>query len=327
MAKNKITSSFLIGLFVLIGIATFVTAIIWLGKDKLSQEAKIYVTYFDGSVDGLTIGTAVKYQGIKCGSISELSIAPDGQLIEVVMLLNLDLTVNENLRAQAAMSGIAGGKFIQLLYPKAKNMLKRHPKITFAIEEEYIKSVPTELSEITVGAQDIIKELAQIEYIKTSEKLYDLLDTLLLTTNQTRQLVTNEDLHMTLSNLSESSAELTGLLRKVDSLQIYDKLEITASNLEKMSENILIISETLDNKIESIQVQEFLNSIDDQVATTTNSANKVINTLSYQSSNALYSLTETLEEFKKTNKELQRTLRAFTESPTHTLFSNPPDKD
>ncbi len=327
MAKNKITSSFLIGLFVLVGITFFIGAVVWLGKDKISEEASYYVTYFDGSVNGLTVGTAVKYQGITCGSISELNIAPDGKLIEVVMLLNPGLKVTDNMRAQAAMSGIAGGKFVQLYYPKSKRILESYPNVNFKISYPRIKSAPTEFAEMTVTAQDIMSRLDKIEYIKITEKLYEMLDSMVVISGNLNRLVTNEHIYKTLEQLGTTSEKLTGIVRKIDSLEVYNELENTAYNLDKMSQNILAMSETINTKVEEIEIQDFLTGIEATVDTTAHTANEAINNISFQSVNVMYSLTEMIEELKTTNKDLQNTLRAFTESPTHTLFSKPPEED
>jgi ABC-type transporter Mla subunit MlaD len=327
MAKTKFTSSFMIGLFVLVGIGLFIGAVIWLGKDKISEEASYYVTYFEDSIDGLTIGTAVKYQGINCGSISELNIAHDGKLIEVVMLLNPELEVTENMRAQAAMSGIAGGKFVLLYYPKSQRILNAHPKLDFEIEYPRIKSAPSELADMAVAAQDIVSRLNQVEYIKITEKLYEMLDSMVVISGSLNKLVTNKNIYNTLDQLSMTSEELTGIVKKIDSLKVYKELENTAYNLDKMSQNILAISEKIDNKVEEIEIQDFLTGIESTVDTTAQTANAAINTINYQSVNVMYSLTEMIEELKTTNKDLQNTLRAFTEAPTHTLFSKPPEKD
>lgn len=327
MGKKTITSSFIIGVFVLSGITLFIFAVIWFGKDEISEEAKYYATYFDTSVDGLTTGTAVKYQGIDCGSITDLSIAPDGKLIEVVMQINPELEVDEELRAQASMSGIAGGKYILLFFPKSKAVAGQYPKLSFPSKYPRIKSAPSEFSEITAGTQDIVNRLTKIEYIKISERLYTLLDTMVTVAESTNRLMANDDVYAALINLNQASAELTGILRKVDSLSIYSEMERTAYNLDLMSKNILALSEKLDNKVNEIEIQEFLAGIQAQVDTTAGTANAAIDNIGYQSLNVMYGLTEIIEEFKITNKELQRTLRAFNESPTHTLFSNPPKED
>jgi len=75
MAKGKLTTSFFIGLFVLLGVIAIVGSIIWLGSSQFMKERKFYVTYVDGSVQGLEQGGAVKYQGVPVGNIKKIDIA------------------------------------------------------------------------------------------------------------------------------------------------------------------------------------------------------------------------------------------------------------
>ena len=51
----------------------------WLSANKFLKEQIYYVTYFDGSVEGLNVGSPVKYQGVPCGAVQALEVAPDGK--------------------------------------------------------------------------------------------------------------------------------------------------------------------------------------------------------------------------------------------------------
>ena len=58
--------------------------------------------------------------------------------------------------------------------------------------------------------------------------------------------------------------------------------------------------------------------------TVLNNTNKVISNLGYRSESSLLTLQETLEEFKRTNRELQKTLRAFSDDPSSIFLTMPP---
>ncbi|MFW5662264.1 MAG: MlaD family protein, partial [Bacteroidota bacterium] len=89
--KKKVSSPFLIGLFVITGVIIMVSLLIWFGATKFMEEQTFYVTYFDGSVEGLQKGTPVKYLGVPSGSIQGIEIAPDGKLIEVIMQIDKNI--------------------------------------------------------------------------------------------------------------------------------------------------------------------------------------------------------------------------------------------
>jgi phospholipid/cholesterol/gamma-HCH transport system substrate-binding protein len=56
------TSKFMIGLFVTVGVVIGMIAIVWLGASKYFEKGATYVTYFDESVQGLQLDSAVKYR-------------------------------------------------------------------------------------------------------------------------------------------------------------------------------------------------------------------------------------------------------------------------
>ena len=56
----------------------------------------------------------------------------------------------------------------------------------------------------------------------------------------------------------------------------------------------------------------------------TKSGNKNI---SYRFENALFNLNDLITSFKSTNKQMKRTLQAFSDNPSQILLSNPPEAE
>jgi paraquat-inducible protein B len=66
-----------IGAFVLGAIALLVAGVLVLGAGKFFTEQFAYVSYFDGSVKGLSVGSPVMFRGVKVGSVTDISITVD----------------------------------------------------------------------------------------------------------------------------------------------------------------------------------------------------------------------------------------------------------
>ncbi len=66
-----------IGAFVLGAIALLVAGVLVLGAGKFFTKEFVYITYFDGSVKGLNIGSPVMFRGVKVGSVTDISITVD----------------------------------------------------------------------------------------------------------------------------------------------------------------------------------------------------------------------------------------------------------
>ncbi|MBC7907664.1 MAG: MCE family protein [Rhodospirillaceae bacterium] len=75
MAKKYSPS--LIGGFVLGGIALLVGALFLFGSGDLFKEKRRWVTYFEGSVSGLTVGAPVNFRGVRVGTVTDVVLLLD----------------------------------------------------------------------------------------------------------------------------------------------------------------------------------------------------------------------------------------------------------
>lgn len=68
-----------IGAFVLSAIALLVVGVLVLGAGKFFTKEHVYITYFDGSVKGLNVGSPVMFRGVKVGAVTDISITAVGK--------------------------------------------------------------------------------------------------------------------------------------------------------------------------------------------------------------------------------------------------------
>jgi phospholipid/cholesterol/gamma-HCH transport system substrate-binding protein len=110
-----------LGLLALATLAGAVAIAFALGIRGLRTDVVPYHAYFDESVQGLEIGSPVKYRGVRIGSVSAVQIAPDRKHVDVTLALGTrdarrlgiaDQT--PGLFAQLAIQGITGVKFVDL---------------------------------------------------------------------------------------------------------------------------------------------------------------------------------------------------------------------
>ncbi len=173
------TNHWKLGLFVVVGIAACAATVIFFGGRTLKRETVAYKTYFDESVQGLEVGSPVKYRGVNIGNVSEIDLAGDKRHVEVtyelgVKVLNslglavekakgtkTKLVIPPDLRVQLASAGITGVKFMQLDFFDVKT----NPPIPlpFEVAENYIPAVSSmmkNLEDSVVQAVDRFPELA-----------------------------------------------------------------------------------------------------------------------------------------------------------------------
>src|SRR5574340_1222661 len=103
---------FQVGAFVIAAVVVVIGGAIWLGASRFFEDTHRFVTYFSESVPGLDPGAAVKFRGVPAGRVTRIAIAPDQQLIEVVMDIDTHMVpalhADDTLRAQLQLSGITG---------------------------------------------------------------------------------------------------------------------------------------------------------------------------------------------------------------------------
>jgi len=151
------TNHYKLGLFVLLGLAVSIAAVVTLGASNWNEESVRYVSYFDESVQGLELGSPVKFRGVSVGRVSGIGVAPDQRHVQVTSELTVpdlqrlklggagegELTLHPDLRAQLAQAGITGVKFILIDYfDGADHPL---PQLPFPVPERHIPAVPSTL--------------------------------------------------------------------------------------------------------------------------------------------------------------------------------------
>lgn len=315
--SRRITSPFLIGIFVIVGSAVMIALIIWLGANQFLQENVLYVTYFDGSVEGLQTGSSVKYQGVPVGTINNIKVAPDGKLVEVIMQIEKKVRINDSLRVKAEYSGIAGGKFLQLYYPENEAIKNLYPKLSFKPPLKLIKSAPSGIQEIELAARDVLDNLRRFKFNEVSTEAVNFL-------RSASKFFSNEEMYQIISRIDTAAWAMKRLMTDADTSGIVDNLQLTAQKLLQVSVELDYFTNNLNNQIDNLHFAEKVDNVFLQYDTTMNATRKVIGGLGYSMETMIFSLNETVEEIRSSNKQLQKTLRAISDNPSQVFFSEPP---
>ena len=72
-----------LGALVLAGFVLTLVTILVLGAESLKNESVSYVTFFDESVQGVELGSPVKFRGVTVWTVSAINIAPDKRRVKV----------------------------------------------------------------------------------------------------------------------------------------------------------------------------------------------------------------------------------------------------
>ena len=236
---SRQTNYFNIGLFILVGIALIISAILLLNNQKLFSKTTYIETYFNESVQGLSTGSPVKYRGLDIGYVKNiafvdevyhnkmLSTPPYNRYIYVNMAITSSFLtkpphklkepfateeINKGLRVKLAQQGLTGNAYLELNYvdPKANRPLP----IIWEPAHYYIPSSKSTLTHLTENTQSILDELKGVKFSSAFAHFEELTKTTNQVMKKTDQLLSRSQKKITyivdnLENISHNMSLLT----------------------------------------------------------------------------------------------------------------------
>jgi paraquat-inducible protein B len=172
---------FRLGIFIIAAAAIFVAIVLALGAGNVFKRTVTIETYFDESVQGLDVGSAVKYRGVQVGRVTRIGFTgPRYQQDQPMksrrqyVLVEAELEpgligaregdsdqlkdmIAAGLRARLAPVGITGTAYLEIDFvdPKAYPPIA----ITWTPQHVYIPSAPSTYNQIVSGAQKFLAVL------------------------------------------------------------------------------------------------------------------------------------------------------------------------
>lgn len=313
---SKITSSFLIGLFIFTGFLLISFSIIWFGTSKLLKGSSYYATYFVGSVEGISKGTPVKYLGVPVGSIYDVRIAPDDRMIELIIILEKKIHITDSLRVKIEFSGLTGGRFLQLFYTSDTSILNWYPKLSFQPPYPVIPSAPSGIETLEAGIRQTLDKLMEFDFGDVSVHTISFF-------KSARNFFQNEELISTIENLKETTYRLRLIVEKADTSNIISTLELSSLNLQR-------ITQKLENFADSLNLELHRMNISKKIDSTYIKADSLVvfmRRIGKTAEISLLSLDELIQNLKTTNFLVQNLIREYFQNPDMLLFKKPPPKE
>ncbi|MGZ3493460.1 MAG: MlaD family protein [Thermodesulfobacteriota bacterium] len=306
------TSKFMIGLFVTIGVLIGLIAVVWLGASKYFEKGGTYATYFDESVQGLQKDSTVKYRGVDVGRVEKIRVAPDQDVIEVVMKISLKGELQRTHIAQLKPAGITGIVFIEL-DRKQPGEQDLSPKLTFASEYPIIASKPSDIKQILAGVQGVLENLKKIDAEGISKGI-------VLTVANLNGVITKVDTALAEKRLDEIIIEVKNTLVKIQSFAANIEGEIRTLNLAKTGAHVEKTTARLDQIMNSGEVEAILV----EVKNASSKMNQFVEGFDKRSLAITNNIRDTSENLKRASESLEMLVERVYASPSDLLFSQPP---
>lgn len=184
---SKKASPLLIGVFVVGALILTVIGIFTFGSRDLFSDQKYFILYFPDSINGLEIGSPVKFKGVQIGEVDEIQLYLSPQngatYISTIIKIHKDL-LKKRVLSSGSLLDITQEKNYKALIAKglaATVQLKSYVTGLLYIELDYfsekkvtllntdspyweIPTVPSGVEEVSKTASDILRGLKKIDY-------------------------------------------------------------------------------------------------------------------------------------------------------------------
>ena len=332
MASLK--TKFSVGLFLIIGIAVVIIGVIWLGMSHYFEEGRFLVAYFDESVQGLDKDSPVKYRGVHIGRVHQIGVAPDGRLIEVVMLIESEIQPQQEIRnivAKLKSVGITGLMFIEL-----EQLGDRPPDVAppFEFDPPY-PTLPTRASEIAKlfkGIEDVIELFRALDAEAITAQLTQALQSINKTIEEARIETLISDVHDSVTNFQKmvEPAPFRHMLTSIDDAA--DSVEKMADNADGGIDEIRRAVNGLDSVISASgedirQITADLNTSAKQFKLAVQTATGLLSNTDRQLASVQQQIIDTLQRIERATNTMNRFLELIASQPSQLVFGKPqPEK-
>jgi len=253
---------FRIGLFIVGGVALLVAALLVFGGGQFFKPRLMLETYVGSSVQGIDIGSQVKFRGVLIGKVTNVSFvfteydlkAEVGYSNYVVinmqidrevfpgMLEDDDLTpllnrgIEQGLRVRIQPQGITGLNYLDIDYVDPE----RYPPFwpSWKPRYYYIPSAPGEITSFLDSINEILREVEKLNIGGLSESGAQLLANLNTAVSDLNVRKISEDLQKLVTNFDStlSDAQLPAL--SADIRKFLTEVEASNTELKKILKNI-----------------------------------------------------------------------------------------
>ena len=335
MAKK--TSSFLVGLFVTLGLVLGTVLIIWVGASRYFEPGNRYETYFDESVQGLQKDSTVKYRGVDVGRVERIRVAPDNHLVEVVMKIDLTEDIRKGMAAELKSAGITGIMFVELARVAPGEKVST-PKITFATEHPVIPSRISTMQRVFAQVEEVMEKMKTVDFEgvsdqfkatgKAAERFFD--------GPQTRALV--ENLERTTHRIDETVARVDNVLSGGRLEKVADAMEADldavgrfTAKLSKDIEDARIPDRSAEAKQLLVEARELLADArrelkEMRLSETGQAVARISGELEGEQQAMAPALRGAVDNLRRTSEELKGLLERLRAAPSEALFGEPPPR-
>jgi len=293
-----------LGIFVITGLALLVAVLFMLGLSEALKPKISFITYFKESVQGLDIGSPVKFRGVTIGKVTRIAIRPKDNFIRVDMqarpssiqpsepgtepvdfFKNLKSEVTKGLRCRLELKGITGMKYIEMDYLPANKRLKISSdpfmcsnntigciRIVPPKDTLYVPSSPSLLAGLRTSLSVALARISNIDFKKMSNDISE-------TLNEAKKILSNKNISAVIKKMDTTFANISKLTESLNKSFSKEKIDALTDEISDALKNIRKLSKNADKQLHQAKLAETTEAIRELKSELSNTANKLNHTL------------------------------------------------
>ena len=351
------TNFFKLGLFVIIAIGLGAAFLIIFGAGRFFKKELLAETCFNESVQGLSIGSEVKYKGIKIGAVKSITSAArvyhakSDYVLVIISLENsislgqtgesakvrIQNAINDGLTVRLSFKGLTGVAYLETDYSvkDQENTLD----IPWAPENIYIPSRKSNMKQFGDALNQILENLAAINLKGITQDIEGLLRTL---NQKANDLDMNHISMLTASLLKElknTNQKINTAIGSARIKHLLDDAQVSFSNLrtivetskspltkaindfQKAAGSTKKITASLETRL-SPKIDSLSSNLE-QLTKSLAATSGLLENMVWLNSDKIKLIIENIETASENLKQMSKDIRRY---PGRLLFENPPPK-
>jgi paraquat-inducible protein B len=238
---SKPANKTMIGAFVVGAVVLAVAAVVLFGSGKFFRKTEPWLTFFQGSVKGLNIGSPVVFRGVQVGQVTDIIVGFDATQLAVLIPVFFEIDpekfkdigdssqksdkemhsalIERGLRAQLQMQSLVTGQLLINIdfYPDTPAQLIGIDQFRDKMPLEDWWEIPS----VSTPLQELEKALSEINIKEITDDVRRAMDGI-------AKLATDPDLHEGIGVLKNTLTDIQKLARHLDS-----KVDPLATSLDQ----------------------------------------------------------------------------------------------
>jgi len=231
----------MIGAFVVGAVVLAVAAVVLFGSGKFFRKTEPWLTFFQGSVKGLNVGSPVVFRGVQIGQVTDIIVGFDPTQLAVLIPVFFEIDpgkfkdigrrvetsdadmhkalISRGLRAQLQIQSLVTGQLLINIdfYPDTPAQLIGIDQFKDKMSLEEWREIPS----VSTPLQELEKALSEINIKEITDDVKRAMDGI-------AKLVTDPDLHEGIGVLKNTLTDIQKLARSLDA-----KVDPLATSLDQ----------------------------------------------------------------------------------------------